>query len=64
VPEPATVDNLLATREETSTILRISRRQVDYLLAAGKLESINIGRSRRVLVSSIHSFIDRQRGAA
>ena len=38
-------------------VLRISRTSVYDLIAKGRLESVKIGRSRRVLVADLEAFI-------
>ncbi|WFG36865.1 helix-turn-helix domain-containing protein [Candidatus Lucifugimonas marina] len=43
--------------KEVSEVLRISRTSVYDLLATGQLESVKIGRSRRVLAADLEAFI-------
>ena len=42
---------------EVAEALRISRTSVYDLLAKGRLESVKIGRSRRVLAADLEAFI-------
>ncbi len=50
---------LAVTIPEAARLLSISPRNVIRRLGAGDLKRIKIGRSTRVLVSSIQSFIER-----
>ncbi|WP_342841545.1 helix-turn-helix domain-containing protein [Candidatus Lucifugimonas marina] len=47
----------LMNLKEVSEVLRISRTSVYDLLATGQLESVKIGRSRRVLAADLEAFI-------
>jgi excisionase family DNA binding protein len=47
----------LVTPEEAAERLRISRAQVYVLLRTGSLESVQIGRSRRIPVVALANFI-------
>jgi excisionase family DNA binding protein len=57
----------VATPEEASSILRISRSAVYELLAQGQIDSFKVGRSRRIPLDALAEFVNRltaaQRGA-
>jgi len=48
---------LLLKPEDAARLLGISRSTVFDLIAHGKIESLKIGRSRRILQSEIEKFI-------
>jgi excisionase family DNA binding protein len=48
----------LFTPVQTARILGISRSQVYNLLSSGALNSVQIGRSRRIAQSHVHDFIN------
>lgn len=52
---------LLYTPERTAVRLDVSRTTVYALLAAGELESVRIGRSRRIPAESVESYVARLR---
>jgi excisionase family DNA binding protein len=58
-PEPP----LLLTAAQAAALLSISRTTLYELLASGAVESIHIGRSRRVPVSALHTFVESRRRA-
>lgn len=51
----------LYTVEEVARLLRMSRAFVYRLVMSGQLESVLLGRSRRVPSIALDSFIDRLR---
>lgn len=51
----------VATPEEVAERLRTSRATVYALLARGELRSIQIGRSRRVVLGDLAAYLDRLR---
>lgn len=53
--------NLLLTPEDAAEMLSISRSKLYELLAAGEVESVRIGGSRRIPVDALEDFVDRQR---
>jgi excisionase family DNA binding protein len=54
LPEPA-----VYTVSETCRQLRVSRGTVNRLIREGKLRSVRIGRSRRILASSVPELLER-----
>ena len=52
---------LLLRAEEVASVLGISRSQVFILIATGELESVTIGRSRRVPVEAVEEFVAARR---
>jgi excisionase family DNA binding protein len=55
---PPVVEPLLLTPEEAAEALAIGRTKVYELVAAGELESVRIGRSRRVPLEALHRFVE------
>jgi excisionase family DNA binding protein len=51
--------NRLLTVEEAMEVLRVSRSHIYGLILKGELESIKIGRSRRIPADSLDDFIQR-----
>lgn len=54
----------LLTVEEAAHSLRLSRAATFRLLRDGELESLQIGRYRRITPQMIDAFIERQRAGA
>jgi excisionase family DNA binding protein len=52
-------DQLLVTPEEAGRRLSVGRTTIYELMSRGELQSVNIGRSRRVAVSSLSSFVSK-----
>ena len=52
-------DQLLVTPEEAARRLSVGRTTIYELMASGELQSVNIGRCRRVPVSSLSSFVSK-----
>jgi excisionase family DNA binding protein len=48
---------LLLTPEEAAEVLGIGRSKVFELLAAGRLRSVKIGRSRRIAAATLTEFV-------
>lgn len=62
VPEPRpSSDHTLLTVEEAADRLRIGRTRMFALLKSGEIESIQIGRSRRIHAKEIDAYTDRLR---
>ena len=59
-----TDDQLLVTPEEAARRLSVGRTTIYGLMANGELQSVNIGRSRRVPVSSLSLFVSKLIGDA
>jgi excisionase family DNA binding protein len=57
LPEPA--EPLLVTVEEAARRLSIGRTATYMLVLKGELQSVKIGRTRRVLVASLIDYIQR-----
>lgn len=55
------VPRLLLTPVEAAAALGISRTRIFALLAAGAIESVQVGRSRRIPVSALEEFVTRLR---
>lgn len=48
---------VLYTPQEVAEIMSISRSQVYNLMNSNQLESVHIGRSRRITMDQIHEFV-------
>lgn len=66
-PQPSSLANmspshtkLLLTVEEAASRLSLGRSTVYELLAAGRIASIQVGRARRIPVTSLEIFIESQ----
>ncbi len=55
---------LLLTPLQAATVLGISRTRVFALLARGEIESVHIGRSRRIPAAALHDFVARLRSTS
>jgi excisionase family DNA binding protein len=58
----STDDQLLVTPEEAARRLSVGRTTIYELMSSGELQSVNIGRCRRVPVSSLSSFVSNLLG--
>ena len=58
-----TSDQLLLTVLEAARRLGIGRSLLYELLATGQVESIHVGRLRRIPTDALADYIDRQRGS-
>jgi len=58
-----TADKLLHPPEEAARLLTISRSQLFELLALGEIESVKIGRLRRIPHDALVAYIKRLRAA-
>ena len=54
-------ERLLYTVEDAADALRLSRSKVYEEMAAGRLESVKVGRSRRIPRGAIVAYVDRLR---
>jgi excisionase family DNA binding protein len=61
---PPVSDPLLYTPEEAAERLRIARHRIFDLLRTGEIESIKLGRSRRIPAVALIEFVERQRAEA
>ena len=59
-PDPATP--LLLTVEQAAERLGIGRTLAYALVSAGEIESVQIGRLRRIPADALPAFLDRLRG--
>lgn len=57
------MDRLLCKPKEAAVTIAVSRSVVYELMAAGELESVTIGRSRRIPVDSLRAFVEKRRQA-
>jgi len=57
--EGAAGEALLLTPEQAARRLSVGRTTVYALMASGELQSVNIGRCRRVPLSALRSFVTR-----
>ncbi len=57
--EEPIMERVLLTAEEVAEALHIGRCTVYDLIRSGQLESIKIGRLRRIPVESVHAFARR-----
>jgi len=55
------MEKLLLTPEEAAETLSIGRTRIYELMALGVLGSVQIGKSRRVPMASVHEFVERLR---
>ncbi len=53
------MERLLLTAEEAAELLNVGRCKVYDLMRTGELESIKIGRLRRIPVDNIRRFADK-----
>jgi excisionase family DNA binding protein len=58
------VNKLLLTAIEAAEVLGVGRSTVYELIAAGQIESVRIGRSRRIPRAALVAYVARLRGAA
>lgn len=58
---PSRDEPLLYTIPEAATALRISRTKLYELLDSGEVESIYIGRSRKIPAEGLRIFVDKLR---
>jgi excisionase family DNA binding protein len=58
--EEITAEELLVTPEEASRRLSLGRTTIYRLMSDGELSPVVIGRSRRVAVRSLESYVERR----
>jgi excisionase family DNA binding protein len=61
VPDPADSSAVLLTVEETARRLRIGRTTCFRLVRAGEIESITVGRLRRVPADAVPAYVAKLR---
>jgi excisionase family DNA binding protein len=61
LPQTPETGQLLYTLAEAAEALRISRTKLYELLDSGEIESVHIGRSRKIPADALRTFIDRLR---
>jgi excisionase family DNA binding protein len=55
------VDRLLLTPEDAADVLGVGRTKLYELLRVGAIESVRIGRARRVPADALHDYVTRLR---
>jgi excisionase family DNA binding protein len=55
------VDRLLLTPEDAAELLGVGRTKLYELLRVGAIESVRIGRARRVPADALHEYVTRLR---
>jgi excisionase family DNA binding protein len=55
---------LLLTPEQAAASLGICRTRVYQLMSSGRLESVQIGTSRRIAMAALEEFVERLRSSA
>jgi excisionase family DNA binding protein len=55
------VDRLLLTPEDAADVLGVGRTKLYELLRVGAIESVRIGRARRVPADALHDHVTRLR---
>ncbi len=58
--ESATDSRLLVTVEEAASLLSLGRTLTWALVRKNELQSIKVNNTRRVVVASLHDYIERQ----
>ncbi|WP_250280144.1 helix-turn-helix domain-containing protein [Frankia sp. Cppng1_Ct_nod] len=56
------MNKLLLTATEAAAVLGVGRSTVYELMAAGQIESVRIGRARRIPRAVLVAYVDRLRG--
>jgi excisionase family DNA binding protein len=58
------MEKLLLTPEEAAEVLSVGRTTVYHLLRVGAMQSVRIGRSRRISSDAVRRYVDDLVGAA
>jgi excisionase family DNA binding protein len=58
------VDPLACTVREAARLLSVGTRKVEYMVKSGELESIKIGRARRIPRKALDAYLEKLRAAA
>lgn len=53
------MDKLLLTAEEAAELVGVGRTKVYELLRVGHIESVRIGRCRRIPLRAVHEYVAR-----
>lgn len=53
------MESLLLTPEQAAEALNVSRSAIFKLLASGELDSLKIGRARRIRSGALQEFVER-----
>lgn len=61
VSKHPSASRLLLKSDEAADVLGIGRSTLYELLAAGEIESVQIGRSRRIPFAALQEYVDRLR---
>jgi len=61
MPDNPLVNRLLLTPEQAAECLGIGRSKLYELIAAGVLETVNIGKCRRIPAAALDEFVERLR---
>lgn len=60
-PAPTGHRRLLLRPEEAAQVLGIGRSTLYELMAAGEVESVRIGKSRRIPIAALEDYVERLR---
>ena len=55
---------LAYTLAEAARLLSVGKRKVEYMVQAGELKSVKIGRARRITRAELLAYVERQQTAA
>ena len=58
------MDKLLLTATEAADVLGIGRTKVYELLRIGAIESVRVGKSRRIPATALHEYVEWLRAEA
>lgn len=53
------MEKLLLTAEEAAAMVGLGRTKVYELLRVGQIESVRIGRCRRIPLRAVHAYVER-----
>lgn len=55
------MNRLLLSPAETAVALGVSRSMIYKLMAAGELETVKVGRARRIPVEAVEAYVEQLR---
>ena len=55
---------LAYTLTEAARLLSVGKRKVEYMVQAGELKSVKIGRARRITRAELLAYVEKQQTAA